>query len=129
MAGLSLENAEGSSRDDGLPFEEEALFEWLFEDTDPNEAAGLPEPGPDGLRSGPSGPGSIAEPREGRETAMVERPENQPEEPDIAEGEQGEQEQPGGGQQTPNPSPDGGSTPDPNSTATPSSGPEGESGQ
>jgi hypothetical protein len=39
MASLQLEDPDGVLRDDGLPFEEEPLFEWLFEDTEPSEAA------------------------------------------------------------------------------------------
>ena len=115
MAGLSLEGEEWSPRDDGLPFEEEPLFEWLFGDTDPHSPRDSREPGPDGRQRTPSTDRSASDPRpttaQERRQPMVERPENQPQEPDTPEGEQGEQGQPGGAPQTPPPTPSGGRNP------------------
>ena len=41
-----------------------------------------------------------------------EQPQPGTQEPEMPEGEQGEEQQPGGGQQTPNPTPSGGTNPE-----------------
>ena len=59
---IPLEDPKDLPQDEGLPFEEEPLFEWLFEGAWPDEGAdGWSHPGPGGSdpSSVPSGPGSI----------------------------------------------------------------------